>query len=97
MTSKPRMPGIEDTPSGQPIPVVTDADIVERGRQVIAATQNAWVQPDISDSTSASLGITGEAAEKLANGGLTHAEFARARAQSSAAVSNAPAHTGNAR
>jgi hypothetical protein len=47
MTSKPRMPGIEDTPSGQPIPVVTDADIVERGQQVIAATQNLRFQPDI--------------------------------------------------
>ena len=64
---------------------------------MIATTRAAWHEPDTEDSTAASLGINGEAAERLLNNGLTHAEVAQIRVRGGAEISNAPAHTGQAR
>lgn len=72
-------------------------DVAENGKAVVATTQRSWFsQLGIEDSSVESLGIEGVEAEKLRNGGLCDADFAKAQ-RAAAGANTPPAPTGMAR
>jgi hypothetical protein len=82
----------DEIPKGEgPDKNVTDVSVAAEG--ILGVTEKAWHQPGIEDTTPEDLGLRGELAERMRNGGYTLAELDKLRAKR-AVGPNQPVPTG---